>query len=189
MLASLRTSRCRHNLNQIIIALQTYRTQYSQFPLYLTALYPKYLASKEGFICPMDRLDDRIGAQPEWMRAHDTGREDDLYRSFKTVDLDGPTGDAAQDEDSIPCSYLYALNAYREPEEELSWREHTLAEPSPEMPIVRCYHHLKAKKPPEFDELGSRLPQQYDDPAYEFPTFNILYNLTFKELPYRWREK
>lgn len=195
MLSSLRVSRCIRNLRNIAAALGQYRQDNSnQSPLWLTALYPRYLLSTDVFICPMDRLDGRIGVQPEWMREHDTGREDDLYHKFITPDLDGPTGDSQQDEDAVPCSYLYALNFYIEPGFDLSWREdfyerqRDLGSPLGEMPIVRCYHHLPPKPPPEFDTFGDRVPKS-TDASWETPTFNILHDLTFREMPFDWWAK
>lgn len=195
MIESLRISRCTRNLTNIATAIGQYRQDNSnQFPLWLTALYPKYLVLQDVFVCPMDRLDRKISAQPEWMKEHDTGREDDLYKKFVTVDLDGPTGNSDGDQDTVPCSYLYALNSYVEPGFDRSWREDfterqkSMGWGLAEMPIIRCYHHLPAKPPPEFNEFGERIPRTFDE-SYEFPTFNIQHNQAFKKLPFQWWER
>lgn len=195
MLESLRVSHCKANLRKIASALGQYQNDNSnQLPLWLTALQPKYIKVSSSFVCPADRRQDkRIGAQPEWMKLHDTGHEDDLYNEYKTADLDGTTGDPDLDEDTIPCSYFYVLSNYAEPGAERTWREFffqrqkDLGRPLTEMPIVRCYHHLPVKPRPEFDELGDRVkPKQPYDESYEHPTFNILYNLSFREMRNDW---
>ena len=197
MLGSLRESRCKRNLVQISSAIALYRNENgNQFPLYLAALYPKYLNVKDVFLCPMDRDDRVVGAQPEWMKLHDTGHEDDLHPHYRSADLDGPTGDVEEDQDTFPCSYLYALSNY---EEEAfggaRWRElfyatqkQTSGLQLAEMPIVRCLHHLKAKPPPSFDDLGDRIPQKFDK-SYDTPTYNILYDLRYVELPADWLKR
>jgi len=193
MLQSLRESRCKKNLQNIAAALALYRNEHgNQFPLWLTALYPKYVATRDTFICPVDRLDGVISAQPEWMKAHDTGRpDDDIYAVYKGADLDGPAGDVDEDKDSFPCSYLYMLNMYEEEAFGMSWSDYFYEQQKErdirlsDMPVVRCLHHLPPKPPPRDNEFNERIQQEFDE-SYERPTFNILYNLTFTELRERW---
>ena len=193
MLESLRESRCRKNLNEIAAALALYQNEHgNHFPVYLTALYPKYIQGKDRFVCPVDRQDGVVSAQPEWMKQHDTGDpEHDLYTAYKSLDLDGPTGELDQDEDRIRCSYLYVLNVYENENWGIPWRDgfyrqqEELGLRMAEMPIIRCLHHLPPKPPPQKDQWGDPIPQEFDE-SYERPTFNILYNLIFTELREQW---
>ncbi|MDA0839417.1 MAG: hypothetical protein O3B01_12110 [Planctomycetota bacterium] len=194
MLDSLRDARCRQNLNNIAAAIGMYRNEHSQFPYYLTGLYPRYLTTKDSFICAIDRLDGTVGAQPAWMKAHDTGDvENDIYQVWKAADLDGVTGDPESDRDTKECSYLYSLNYY--PEEAfggMTWRDMVYkmqkdaGVPLKQIPIVRCYHHLKAKPPPIRNDFGERKKQEFDD-SYSRPTYNVLYDLSITELAEKWR--
>jgi len=193
MLDSLRESRCRKNLNEIAAALALYQNQHgNQFPVYLAALYPKYVPGLDTFVCPVDRQDGVVSAQSEWMKKHDTGNpEEDMYTAYKSADLDGPTGELDQDEDRIRCSYLYALNVYENERYGIPWRElfvrvqedHGLR--VAEMPIIRCLHHLPPKPLPERNQFGELILQEFDE-SYEHPTYNVLYNLTVTELRERW---
>ncbi|MDP6110235.1 MAG: hypothetical protein QF437_03375 [Planctomycetota bacterium] len=194
MLDQLRDARCKTNLRKIAGAIGEYRNEHNQFPYYLTGLHPKYLPTKESFVCSNDRLDGTVGAQPDWMKAHDTGdEENDVYQVWKAADLDGSSGDPDYDRDTMSCSYLYSLNYYPEAAFEGGvWREvvyqtqKNTGIPLKKFPIVRCYHHLKAKPPPKYNDFGERQKQEFDD-SYSRPTYNVLYDLTFTELPEKWR--
>jgi len=184
-----REFRCRHNLMQIAGAIGVYQSDYgNQFPPYLKALYPKYLNKPDVFVCDADRADTEIGAQPRWMEEH--GALDDCYRIYRAIDLDGPTGDAAEDEDTFPCSYLYALNVYEEEAfDGFVWRGVVYAKHKStglrraELPILRCLHHLPPEPLPERDSLDELIPCRKTNGS---PTLNIMYDLSFRRLPEEW---
>ncbi len=174
--------RCQDNLKTIMGAMSIYRQTYrSQLPPYLAALLPLMQNRIDKLQCPADRDHGAKGCRPLWMRPYYTDRH------FANVDLDGPGLDAETAADRVPCSYLYAANAYPcgLDDSGRTWREvfeNQVREQGNEVPMVRCYYHLPEQYVEDPGAPGAKSP----DPKAT-PTYNISADLELKEYPLRWQ--
>lgn len=185
-------AQCMRNLQVISRALSDYLEDHNnQWPRYLTELYPRYIQDLRRFQCPADRTRGAGGAVPEWIQRRLHFDNEDRF-----VDLDGPNM-TPEDEDTIPCSYLYEYNQYPcflsfapgvKPFQlrwsdfkdfQIRWVRERGLDARNVVPVVRCLHHLKEADLPEEELRRLR------------PTLNILLNLSpnAREYPYDWHQE
>ncbi len=173
-------ARCRDNLKAISLALDMYKTAWTnRLPPYLAALLPMLEHRREKLVCPADVNRGRSGCLPAWLRPH-------YQQMFTYVDLDGPTDDPETSSDTVPCSYLYTANVYpcHLPDAKPTWREEferLWQKHGDSVPLVRCYHHL----PERYVEQGGDPTTRYPDPNAT-PTYNISADLRMREYPLVW---
>jgi prepilin-type N-terminal cleavage/methylation domain-containing protein len=165
---------CMNNLKQFGLAIDAYRVEGDQFPMWLSSLYTDMGRQKELYFCPYDESGGQEGARPDWIEQDrqyaevndfdETGFSDRDQAYMATIDPRQTRGYA--DENVEACSYMYEWTGEiaswhqekAEPYpvgEDATWREikqyevrHApeMAEMEPgEIPIVRCFYHIPVR--------------------------------------------
>jgi len=162
-----RQANCINNLKQFSLAIEMYYQDYSDYPPWLSNLYPSYISTKGSFVCLTDRDRGKTGhGQEAYPEANDIPPENIPGQSYSPPYPDDVAGFNARNPEITACSYIYEFNPNRcyvwemdkTPEEInqadrdgngfVSWKEARIwqsehTEKRGQAPIVRCFWHYK----------------------------------------------
>lgn len=167
-----RTAKCKNNLKQFGLAIRTYQMYNDeQLPLWLSNLYPSYVATSMLYICPADsKYRGKEGGKPPWQTGPSSEQyvETDDFKGSGAAGIAGNETFAALQNDKIEGnSYIYEFccakctwwnGSYswpaglprdtsqvdRNQDGVVSWYEakmFELAIVGPHTPLVRCFWH------------------------------------------------
>ncbi|MEI7880892.1 MAG: type II secretion system protein [bacterium] len=197
-----RQTNCKNNLHQISVGLIMYKDDYKDFPNWLSDLYPKYISSKEVYVCKSDRTrgTDILSCKPvelidsiTYESSNGAQQEKDIYNVLS--DNKGNNGIDA-------CSYMYEFNGAvcgwgyagyvtNSLPPNPTWKDVKKAQlvsgdasvannftPYSEtiFPVIRCYHHWQARI---VDTTDPQNPKQA-------LTLNVSYAGNIYEGPLQW---
>jgi prepilin-type N-terminal cleavage/methylation domain-containing protein len=168
---SARMTACKSNLREFMHAVVMFRQNNEDaYPPWLSALYPAYISSEDGYICPQDAHRGAQGSRPDWLMVY----VDDFS---ETNDIAGQSGSASElrKEAIEACSYMYEFGAMecsldvpppedwmnRDGDPEISWCEYKTAVDvkgrrrhgdeivveedkayNGHVPMIRCFYHV-----------------------------------------------
>ncbi len=151
-----RQADCRSNLRQFGMALTVYRAEHNGAnPPWMSSLYPKYVDTREVYVCKSDMRRGLGPIVPEGLRQRGSVQE---FR--ETIDNESASRHPEQNRDVRANSYFYEFSAAdcswksgmtwsQAKEEQLRFgdaanggsRENPVPYSTSRMPIIRCWHH------------------------------------------------
>jgi len=209
-----RQTACKNNLHQISIALIMYKDDMKDLPNWLSDLSPRYIGkgSEEVFICKSDRLHgtDEYACKPRELL--DLSTSDANYKKVSDNDSNPLRGTSS----IHACSYMYEFSAaqcdawtwggYVNNSTNLpanaSWKEvkkcqlaygdvaHDDAYSESLFPVVRCYHHSRARTvetvDPDDPNIPATDPNTHAVIGPQGLTLNVAYAGNIYEGPLTW---
>jgi len=166
-----RQANCINNLKQFSLAIEMYYQDYSDYPPWLSNLYPSYISTKESFICLTDRDRGKTGhGQEAYPEANDIPPEN-ININPDNYSSGGLDGFNARNPEITACSYIYEFNpnecifweaSHSQTEKDeadkdgngfVSWKEARIwqsehTEKRGQTPIVQCFWHYKNYEQP-----------------------------------------
>jgi len=175
-----RQANCKNNLHQISVGLIMYKDDFKDLPNWLSDLYPKYISSKEVFVCKSDRLrgTDEYACKP--IELIDMSTLDKNYKEISDNDHN-----TYRTSEIHACSYMYEFNggicnAWDWKEDgyitnnlptNASWKDVKKSQlafgdsansytPYSEtiFPVIRCFHHWQARNVDTWDPTDPTKP-------------------------------
>lgn len=167
-----RQANCINNLRQFSIAIEIYNQDYSDYPPWLSNLYPSYISTKGSFLCLTDREKGTTGhGQEPFPEANDIPPANIPGQSYSPPYTGGLAGFNARNAEIDACSYIYEFNpnecfwwesdkssdeieqADRDKNGFVSWKEARMwqaehTEKKGQTPIIRCFWHYKNYEQP-----------------------------------------
>jgi hypothetical protein len=110
-------AKCKEQLHQFDVGIQTYALSYdSQFPPWLSNLYPRTISDLKLYLCPEDPFGGKDGGKPSWEKNAKTAFiETNDYDATVNGNMDqgmdskDPPAYAVQNHDIKGNSYLYEM--------------------------------------------------------------------------------
>ncbi len=195
-----RQTNCKNNLHQLSVGLIMYKDDYKDLPNWLSDLYPKYISSKEVYVCKSDfsKGTDEYACKPREL-VDESGDE----ANYKKVSDNNDDSTLNRTNGILACSYMYEFNGapcdawdwsgYVNNTSNLTssatWKEVKKCQlaygdgPSGNQPysetmfpMIRCFHHWKERKVESTDP----------DNPHQSLTLNVSYAGNVYEGPLMW---
>jgi len=190
-----RQTNCKNNLHQLSVGLIMYKDDNKDLPNWLSDLYPKYIPSKDVFICKSDRSQgtDEYACKP--IELIDTSKLDKNYNKISDNDHNN-----YRTSEIHACSYMYEFNGgvcdawdwqgyvTNNLPAEASWKDvkknqlaygdnstanHFTPYSETIFPVIRCFHHWQERTvdttDPENPKQSLTLNVSYAGNVYEGP--------------------
>ena len=162
-----RQANCINNLKQFSLAIEMYSQDYSDYPPWLSSLFPGYVSTKGSFFCLTDRDKGSIGHGHEsFPETNDIPPENIPGESYSAPYTGGLAGFNHRNPEITACSYIYEFNpnecqwfmldttpeqiaqADKNGDGTVSWKEAKLWQSAyqggrGQVPIVRCFWHYR----------------------------------------------
>jgi len=209
-----RQANCKNNLHQISVGLIMYKDDFKDLPNWLSDLYPKYISSKEVFVCKSDRTQgtDEYACKPKELVDIGVASNSKEVNYNKISDNDH---NAYRTSEIHACSYMYEFNGgicdawtwqgyiTNTLPANASWKDVKKCQiangdssndnqPYSEtlFPVVRCFHHWQARNVDTWDPIDptrpAKDPKTGADVGPQGLTLNVSYAGSVFEGPLMW---
>jgi prepilin-type N-terminal cleavage/methylation domain-containing protein len=208
-----RQTDCKNNLHQLSVGLIMYKDDHGELPNWLSDLFPRYIPSRDVYVCKSDRLQgtDEYACKPRELL--DLSGGDRNYNKCSDNNIDASLN---RTNGILACSYMYEFNGApcdawewrgylgnTNLPDNASWKEvkkcqlangdrSNANQPYIEtaFPVIRCYHHWKERT---IDTANPADPSRFArDPSTDALvgrqglTLNVAYGGNIYEGPLQW---
>jgi prepilin-type N-terminal cleavage/methylation domain-containing protein len=211
-----RQTNCKNNLHQFSVALIMYKDDHKDLPNWLSDLYPKYISSKEVYVCKSDRAFGKgdFACKPKELVDMELPKNPKAINYKKVSDNNDDAG-LGRTNGILACSYMYEFNGapcdawnysgyVTNCPDGSTWKEVKKSQLSHGdtsngfqaysetlFPVIRCFHHWKERTIATIDQTPARAgePALDDDGNVIGPqglTLNVSYSGSIYEGPLTW---